>query len=131
MTPSRHGFGVSALHERSHSRIELPHDRFVVKIEITPTINETVAPHERGHRLQPTPCVLAADGAPARALSGKFSDLHTNGALNCAADVYINAFLAFSFSICRSSFAVAACDLVPWMPPPQVRSICFAFSLYC
>ena len=48
-----------------------------------------------------------------------------------ASQTHIMAFFARSFSSARSSFAVAASDFAPMMPPPQVRSICFAFSLYC
>merc|ERR1719198_600606 len=48
-----------------------------------------------------------------------------------SAGIYIIAFLAASFAIARSSTAFLACDLTPMMPPPHVRSICFAFSLYC
>ena len=43
----------------------------------------------------------------------------------------MSAFFAASFSKARCSFAFAACDFAPIMPPPQVRSIDFAFSLYC
>ena len=45
--------------------------------------------------------------------------------------LYIIAFLASSLARAFSCLAVAACDLMPMMPPPHERSIALAFSLYC